>query len=29
VRLVVDLLELQAFVPIVESAGLSDGEARP
>lgn len=29
VRLVVDLLELQALVPIVESAGLTEGEARP
>jgi anti-sigma B factor antagonist len=29
VRLVVDLLDLQALVPIVESAGLIDGEVRP
>ena len=29
VRLVVDLRELRAAVPIVESAGLMDGEARP
>ena len=29
VRLVIDLLELRAVVPIVESAGLRDGEARP
>ena len=29
VRLVVDLLELHAVVPIVESPSLIDGEARP
>jgi hypothetical protein len=29
VRLVVDLLELGALVPIVESPSLMDGEVRP
>jgi hypothetical protein len=29
VRLVIDLLELQALVPIVESAALSEGEVGP
>jgi anti-sigma B factor antagonist len=29
VRLVVDLLELQALVPIVESAALTEGEVGP
>ena len=29
VWMVVDLLELQALVPLVETAGLSEGEARP
>ncbi|MBB3086696.1 STAS domain-containing protein [Geodermatophilus sabuli] len=29
VRLVVDLLDLRALVPIVESAGLIEGEVRP
>ena len=29
VRLVIDLLELQALVPIVESAGLTEGEVGP
>jgi hypothetical protein len=29
VRLVVDLLELRALVPIVESPSLMDGEVRP
>jgi anti-anti-sigma factor len=29
VRLVIDLLELESLVPIVESAGRFEGEARP
>jgi anti-anti-sigma factor len=29
VRMVIDLLELQALVPIVEAAGLTEGEVGP